>query len=148
LIQVLETMRIAMMGSGGVGGFFGGRLARSGADVTFIARGAHLQALRENGLTIENEAQSDIHVPRGKAFESPADVGAVDVVILSVKLWDTQSAARAIRPMLGPETRVLSLQNGVVKDDILRRELGDKPIMGGVCYVATHLARPGVVHQT
>jgi 2-dehydropantoate 2-reductase len=141
-------MRIAMMGSGGVGGFFGGRLARAGADVTFIARGAHLQAMRESGLTIENKAQGDIHLPKVNAVEDPALVGPVDVVILSVKLWDTESAARAIAPMLGKATRVLSLQNGVIKDDILRRELGDAPVMGGVCYVATHIARPGVIQQT
>jgi 2-dehydropantoate 2-reductase len=82
------------------------------------------------------------------AVEDPAAVGPVDVVILSVKLWDTEAAARAIRPMLGPKTRVLSLQNGVIKDDILRRELEPERVMGGVCYVATHIARPGVIHQT
>jgi 2-dehydropantoate 2-reductase len=137
-----------MMGSGGVGGFFGGRLAKTGCDVTFIARGAHLKALRENGLTIENEPQGDIRLPEVRAFEDPAQVGPVDLVIVSVKLWDTQSAAQAIRPMLTPQTAVLSLQNGVIKDEILKRELGEGPVMGGVCYVATHIARPGVIRQT
>jgi 2-dehydropantoate 2-reductase len=141
-------MRIAMMGSGGVGGFFGGRLAHAGYDVSFVARGAHLAAMREHGLTIENEPQGDIRLPEVRATDDPASLGPVDLVIVSVKLWDTESAARQIRPLLGPRTGVLSLQNGVIKDDILRRELGDAPVMGGVGYVATTLARPGVIHQT
>jgi 2-dehydropantoate 2-reductase len=140
-------MKIAMMGSGGVGGFFGGRLAHAGYDVSFIARGAHLAAMRERGLTIENEPQGNIHVPKVRATDDPASLGPVDLVIVSVKLWDTESAARQIRPLLGPRTGVLSLQNGVIKDDILRRELGDAPVMGGVGYVATHISRPGVIHQ-
>jgi len=140
-------MKIAMMGSGGVGGFFGGRLAHAGYDVSFVARGAHLAAMRERGLTIENEPQGNIEVPRVRATDDPAAIGPVDVVVVSVKLWDTEKAARQIRPLLGPRTGVLSLQNGVVKDDILRRELGEAPVMGGVGYVATHIARPGVIHQ-
>lgn len=141
-------MKIAMMGSGGVGGFFGGRLAKAGYDVAFVARGAHLAALRAGGLTIENEPQGNIHVPRVKATDDPASIGPVDLVILSVKLWDTEAAARAIAPMVGPETGVLSLQNGVIKDDILRRHFGAERVMGGVGYVATHISRPGVIHQT
>jgi len=141
-------MKIAMMGSGGVGGFFGGRLAQSGCDVSFVARGAHLAALREHGLSIENEAQGNIHVPRVRVVEHPADLGPVDLVIVSVKLWDTDAAAQAIKPLVGPDTGVLSLQNGVIKDDILRRHFGADAVMGGVCYVATHIARPGVIHQT
>jgi len=141
-------MKIAMMGSGGVGGFFGGRLAKAGYDVSFIARGAHLDAMRRDGLTIENAPQGDIRVPRVKAAADPAEVGPVDVVILSVKLWDTADAARAIMPMVGPSTGVLSLQNGVVKDDILREFFPASQVMGGVGYVATHISRPGVIHQT
>ena len=141
-------MKIAMMGSGGVGGFFGGRLAKAGYDVTFIARGAHLEAMRANGLTIENEPQGNIHVAPVKATADPASIGPVDLVILSVKLWDTDAAARAIAPIVGPKTAVLSLQNGVIKDDILRGHFGPERVMGGVCYVATHISRPGVIHQT
>ena len=141
-------MKIAMMGAGGVGGFFGGRLANAGCDVTFIARGRHLEALRRDGLTIENEPQGDIHVAQVKATDRPSDVGPVDLVILSVKLWDTADAARAIAPMVGPSTGVLSLQNGVVKDDILREFFPASQVMGGVGYVATHISRPGVIHQT
>jgi 2-dehydropantoate 2-reductase len=140
-------MKIAMMGSGGVGGFFGGRLASAGYDVTFIARGAHLAAMREKGLTIENEPQGDIHVPKVNVADDPAQVGPVDLVILSVKLWDTESAVRAIQPMVGPETGVISLQNGVIKDDVMRSMLPEKNVMGGVAYVATHISRPGVIDQ-
>ncbi len=141
-------MKIAMMGSGGVGGFFGGRLANAGHDVTFIARGAHLAALRQQGLTIENEPQGNLHVSGVRATDDPASIGPVDLVILSVKLWDTESAALQVKPIVGPDTAVLSLQNGVVKDDILRRIFGDAAVMGGVCYVATHISKPGVIHQT
>ena len=141
-------MKIAMMGSGGVGGFFGGRLAKAGCDVTFIARGAHLAALREQGLMLENEPQGNIHVPQVKATDDPAQVGPVDLVILSVKLWDTEAAAKQIAPMVGPDTAVLSLQNGVIKDEIMRRVFGDNAVMGGVCYVATHISKPGTIHQT
>jgi 2-dehydropantoate 2-reductase len=141
-------MKIAMMGSGGVGGFFGGRLAHAGYDVSFIARGAHLSAMRERGLLIENKEQGDIRVPKVHATDDPAQIGKVDLVIVSVKLWDTESAARQIKPLIGPGTGVVSLQNGVIKDDILRRELGDAAVMGGVAYVATHVSRPGAIHQT
>ena len=143
-----RAMKIAMMGSGGVGGFFGGRLARAGCDVSFVARGRHLEALRREGLRIENEPQGDIHLPQVRATDDPAAIGPVDVVILSVKLWDTEDAARAITPIVGPRTGVLSLQNGVIKDDILRRFFPAEQVMGGVCYVASHISRPGVIHQT
>lgn len=141
-------MKIAIMGSGGVGGFYGGRLAHAGCDVTFVARGAHLKAMREGGLTIENEAQGNIHLPRVKVVEDPATIGQVDLVIIAVKLWDTESAARAVKPTVGSASAILSLQNGVIKDDILRREFGEAAVMGGVGYVATHIARPGVIRQT
>ncbi len=141
-------MKIAMMGSGGVGGFFGGRLARAGHDVTFIARGAHLAAMREHGLTIENAPQGNLHVPKVSATEDPSKIGPVDLVILSVKLWDTEAAAKQIKPIVGPGTAVLSLQNGVIKDDIMRRVFGEQAVMGGVCYVATHISKPGTIHQT
>jgi len=141
-------MKIIMMGSGGVGGFFGGHLARIGCDVSFVARGRHLEALKANGLTLENKTLGNVHIPNVKATDDPASLGVADIVILSVKLWDTEDAARAIRPLVGPHTGVLSLQNGVVKDDILRRVFDPGQVMGGVCYVATHIARPGVIEQT
>ena len=141
-------MKIAVMGSGGVGGFYGGRLAHAGCDVTFIARGAHLAAMRGHGLHIENADQGDIHVPKVSATDRPETVGPVDLVLIAVKLWDTEAATQAVRPMVGPRTAVLSLQNGVIKDDILRSAFGDAAVMGGVGYVATHISRPGVIHQT
>jgi 2-dehydropantoate 2-reductase len=141
-------MKIAFMGAGGVGGFFGGRLANAGYDVSFLARGAHLEAMRENGLTIENEPQGDIHVPRVTATDDPASLGAVDVLVMAVKLWDTDKAARFVKPLVGPKTTVVSFQNGVIKDDILRRAFGDAAVIGGVGYVATRISRPGVIHQT
>src|SRR5207344_2762116 len=100
------------------------------------------------GLTIENEAQGNLHVPKVQATDDPASLGRMDVVIISVKLWDTEAAVRAIAPMVGPETAVISLQNGVIKEEILQRELPAANVMGGVGYVATHIARPGVIHQT
>ena len=141
-------MKIAVMGSGGVGGFFGGRLANAGYDVTFVARGAHLAAMRDNGLLIENEPQGNIHVKNVKVTDDPASIGPVDLVMLAVKLWDTEAAARALKPIVGPHTGVLSLQNGVIKDDILRAAFGPDAVMGGVAYVGTHIDRPGVILQT
>jgi len=141
-------MKIAVMGSGGVGGFVGGRLAHAGCDVRFIARGAHLAALREHGLIIENDAQGNIHVPRVRVSDDPAALGPVDLVLIAVKLRDTEAAAQAVKALVGPQTAVLSLQNGVTKDAILRREFGEGAVMGGVTYVATNIDRPGVIRQT
>ena len=141
-------MKIAVMGSGGLGGLYGGRLAHAGYDVTFIARGAHMSAMKEQGLLIENDEQGEVRVARPNVTGDPAAVGVVDYVLLAVKLWDTDAAVSAIRPMVGPRTVVISLQNGVIKDDILRREFGEDAVVGAVAYVATHVARPGVIHQT
>ena len=140
-------MKILVMGSGGVGGFYGGRLANAGYDVTFVARGAHLAAMREHGLRIENDTQGDIVVPRVKVTDDPSTVGPVDVVLIAVKLGATEAAAEAVKRVVGPNTAILSLQNGVIKDDILRRVFGDKAVMGGVAYVGTHISQPGVIHQ-
>jgi 2-dehydropantoate 2-reductase len=136
------------MGSGGVGGLYGGRLAHAGHDVHFIARGAHLDAMRGSGLTIESEAHGNIRVPRVNATDDAASIGTADIVIIAVKLWDTDAAARAVNPLVGPGTGVLSLQNGVIKDDVLRRHFGADALMGGAAYVGTTIARPGVIRQT
>jgi 2-dehydropantoate 2-reductase len=136
------------MGSGGVGGFYGGRLAHAGYDVTFVARGAHLATMREHGLIIENAAQGNIHVKHVNVTDDPASIGPVDLVMIAVKLWDTEAAARAVKSIVGSHTAVLSLQNGVIKDDILRREFDASAVMGGVGYVATHISQPGVILQT
>jgi len=137
-----------MMGSGGVGGFLGGRLAYAGYDVSFVARGPHLAAMRAHGLTIESKARGDLHVPRVRVTDDPAALGSVDIVVISVKLWDTEAAASRIVPLVGPHTGIVSLQNGVIKDDILRGRFGETAVMGGVGYMATHVSRPGVIHQT
>ena len=137
-----------MLGTGGVGGFFGGHLAHAGCDVTFIARGAHLAALRGSGLVIESDAHPEVRLERVAATDDPATVGRVDLVVIAVKLWDLDAAVRAVRPLVAPDTAVLSLQNGVIKDDVLRAAFGERAVMGGVGYVATHIARPGVIRQT
>lgn len=140
-------MKIAVMGSGGVGGFIGARLVQAGCDVAFVARGAHLAALREHGLAVESPL-GNFHLPRVRATDDPATLAPVALVLFAVKLWDTEAAARALAPLVGPETGVLSLQNGVQKDDILRRIVGEKAVMGGVCYLATTIGRPGLIKQT
>jgi 2-dehydropantoate 2-reductase len=140
-------MKILIMGSGGVGGLYGGRLAHTGCDVTFVARGAHLAAMRERGLLIENEAQGNTLVKPVNVTDDPTSAGTPDLVLFAVKLWDTEAVAKSIKPIVGPDTAVLSLQNSVVKDDILRGVFGDKAVMGGVAYVGTHIARPGVINQ-
>lgn len=140
-------MHIAIMGTGGVGGYFGARLALGGSDVSFIARGAHLDAIRNNGLHVESAA-GDLHIATANATDDPSTIGPVDLIILGVKLWDTETAARAILPMLGQNTAVISLQNGVQKDDALRRILPNQAVMGGVCYIAATIAKPGVIRHS
>ena len=135
------------MGSGGVGGYFGARLAKGGADVTFVARGAHLAAMRQHGLAIKG-GPDEIRLATVKAVEDPADIGIVDLVMFAVKLWDTESAIAQIRPIVGSDTVVISFQNGVLKDAYLTKAFGPDRIMGGVCYVATSIARPGVIGRT
>lgn len=139
-------MRIAVMGSGGVGGYFGARFALAGFDVRFVARGAHLAAIRANGLLVES-ALGDMHVSRPQATDDPRAAGPADVVLFGVKLWDTESAARALAPLVGPATAVVSFQNGVQKDEVLSTVLGHKSVMGGACYVAATIARPGVIRH-
>jgi 2-dehydropantoate 2-reductase len=135
------------MGSGGVGGYFGARLAQGGADVHFVARGAHLAAMRAHGLAVEGGPQA-IHLPKVNVTDDPRTIGPVDLVMFCVKLWDTESAARSLLPVMGPQTGVISFQNGVQKDDLLRPILGNAAIMGGVAYVGTAISRPGVIAQT
>ena len=139
-------MRIAVMGAGGLGGYFGARLCLGGADVHFVARGSHLQAMRDDGLRIDGP--EPMHVPRVAATDDPASIGTVDLVLLCVKLWDTEAALEQIRPLVGPHTALISFQNGVLKDQALRAAYGDGAVMGGVGYVATTIDRPGVIRQT
>lgn len=139
-------MRIAVMGAGGLGGYFGARLALGGAEVHFIARGRHLQALRAKGLRIVGP--EPMHVARVNATDDARAVGAVDLVMLCVKLWDTEAALEQIRPLVGRQSTVISFQNGVLKDQALRAAFGAAAVMGGVGYVAAAVDSPGVIRQT
>jgi 2-dehydropantoate 2-reductase len=104
-------MRIAVVGAGGVGGGFGAALARAGADVAFVARGAHLAAMQSQGLKVQS-ARGDIHLVPTQATDDPANIGKVDIVLFCVKLWDVESAGQQIKPLIGPDTAVIPLQNG------------------------------------
>lgn len=135
------------MGSGGVGGLFGARLAQGGADVSFVARGAHLAALHTDGIRIEG-GPAPIHLPRVRATADPAEIGPVDLVMFAVKLWDTAAAIQQMAPLVGPGTAVVSFQNGVLKDRDLGAAFPAGQVMGGVCYVGATIERPGVIRQT
>jgi len=139
-------MKIAIIGSGGVGGYFGARLAASGQDVTFVARGAHLEAMQKNGLKIFS-ALGDVHLPEVKATSDTGIIGPVDVVMIAVKLWATEEAAAAAKPMIGPNTVAVSFQNGVVAVDTLLPILGKEHVMGGVANIAALIEEPGVIRH-
>lgn len=139
-------MKIAVMGSGGLGGFFGAKLASGGAEVHFVARGSHLEAMRTQGLRIEGP--DELHLRSVNATDDTRTIGEVDLVMLCVKLWDTTAALRQIRPLVGSNTVVVSFQNGVLKDQLVRAAFSAAKVMGGVGYVATTIERPGVIRQT
>jgi len=139
-------MRIAVVGAGGVGGGFGAALAQTGADVTFIARGAHLAAMRSEGLKIQG-GRGETHLVPTKATDDPASVGPVDIVLFCVKLWDVESAGHHIKPMVGPDTAVIPLQNGIDAPERLIPILGPKAVMGGVAQISASIIRPGVINQ-
>jgi 2-dehydropantoate 2-reductase len=140
-------MRIAVVGAGGVGGGFGAALAKAGADVTFIARGTHLAAMRSKGLKVESP-RGDTHLVPTKATDDPGTVGPVDVVLFCVKLWDVESAGETIKPMVGADTAVIPLQNGVDAAERLIPILGRRAVMGGVANISATIAEPGVIRQT
>ena len=140
-------MKITIVGSGGVGGYFGARLAQSGCEVGFVARGMHLAAIRAEGLRIESQL-GDCILAHANASENPRDFGTPDYVFLSVKLWDAEDALRALTPVVGENTTVISFQNGVQKDELIRSILGDGVVIGGVGYIGSTIARPGVIHHT
>jgi len=140
-------MRIAIVGSGGVGGYFGGRLAATGTDVTFLARGAHLEAMRAHGLRIDSP-KGNVHLANVKAESDPAAVGPVDVVFFAVKLYDTESALSLLPPLVGPRTVVVGFQNGVETVGTLTRAVGASHTAGGVSYVSAVIAEPGVIRHT
>jgi 2-dehydropantoate 2-reductase len=134
------------MGSGGVGGYYGGLLAQAGYDVTFIARGAHLVALRENGLQVKS-VHGDFTVTPVKATDTPAEIGPVDLVMVCVKTPDTDCAAERIRPMVGPGTTVMSVQNGIDAAERLGAVVGIGHIVGGATWISAAIESPGVVRQ-
>jgi len=139
-------MRIAIMGSGGVGAYVGGRLKAAGEDVTFIARGAHLEAMRKDGLRIESP-QHPVHVDHVVATDDPSTIGPVDLIIFAVKLWDTETAATRLAAMIGPDTRVLTLQNGIDSVDMIANRVPQAQVRGGVIYVSALIDRPGVIRS-
>lgn len=138
-------MKIAMMGSGGVGGYFGARLAAGGHDVSFIARGAHLAAMKRDGLKVISAEHGDVTVKPVQATDDPSDVGVADAVIIAVKLWDTEAAGRAVMAMVGPGTLVISLQNGIAAEDILAPIVGVDRLAGGAAFIASAIEAPGVI---
>jgi 2-dehydropantoate 2-reductase len=139
-------MKIACMGSGGVGGYFGGRLLQGGHDVTFVARGRHLAAMKSNGLRI-NSPHGDALL-KVRAVEQPAEIGGpVDIVMFGVKLWDTEGAATQIKPIVGPDTQVIPFQNGVESIERLRKFFPEKSVMGGSAYIASRISEPGVIEH-
>ena len=139
-------MRIAVVGAGGVGGGFGAALARAGADVTFIARGAHLAAMKSKGLRVEG-GRGESHLVPTQATDDPASVGPVDFVLFCVKLWDVESAGRHIKPLVGPDTAVIPLQNGIDAPERLLPILGAPAVMGGVAQISASIVEPGVIRQ-
>jgi 2-dehydropantoate 2-reductase len=139
-------MKIVVIGSGGVGGYFGGRLAASGEDVTFVARGAHLDALNKNGLKILS-ALGDLHLPKVKAAADTRSIGTADLVMIAVKLWATEDAVQSAKALIGPNTVVVSFQNGVVAVDTLLQALGREHVMGGVANIAALIEAPGVIRH-
>ncbi|OGN95761.1 MAG: 2-dehydropantoate 2-reductase, partial [Chloroflexi bacterium RBG_13_50_21] len=140
-------MHIVIFGAGGVGGYFGGRLAQAGETVTFIARGEHLQAMLTTGLKVES-INGGFIVPSVNATDDPTTVGAVDAVLVCVKTWQIPKAAKAIVPLLGPDTFVVPLENGVEAPSQLAEILGREHILGGLCRIASRLASPGHIQHT
>jgi len=132
-------MKIAVVGSGGVGGRFGARLAVGGNAIRFVARGQHLEAIQRNGLTIRS-SRGDVHLDKVNAVDSVEKMENIDLVLIAVKLWDTEEVARVLRPLAEQGAAILSLQNGVEKDDVLRRFLPPGSVLGGVCYISASIA--------
>lgn len=140
-------MRIAIMGAGGTGGFFGGLLARNGEDITFIARGPHLAAMQRRGLTLKSRLAGEF-TQSVRATDKPHEIAPIDLVLFCVKTYDTMAAAVQIRPLIGPETIVLSVQNGVESAQQIAQVVGSGAVIGGVAYVFSSLEAPGIITQT
>jgi 2-dehydropantoate 2-reductase len=139
-------MRIAVVGAGGVGGGFGAALAKAGADVGFIARGAHLAAMKSQGLKVQGP-RGDTHLVPTRATDDPAGIGKVDIVLFCVKLWDVEGAGAHIKPLIGPDTAVIPLQNGIDAAERLIPILGERAVMGGVAQISASITAPGVIQR-
>src|ERR1051325_5066515 len=139
-------MRIVILGTGGVGGFFGGRLARAGEDITFIGRGEHLHAIKANGLRVDSTAGDFVIYPTN-ATDDVSEVGETDLVILGVKAWQVPEAARALKPTVGPNTTVLPLQNGVEAVSQLVAEFGSANVIGGLCRIVSFVVGPVTIRH-
>src|SRR5712671_7915737 len=139
-------MRIAVVGAGGVGGGFGAALAKAGAEVVFIARGAHLAAMKSEGLKVQG-GRGETHLVPTRATYDPAEIGKVDIVLFCVKLWDVESAGQQIKPLVGPDTAVIPLQNGIDAAERLIPILGESAVMGGVAQISASITAPGVIQQ-
>jgi len=139
-------MKIAVIGAGGVGGYFGGKLASAGADVVFIVRGATLEAMRADGLRVDS-IKGDFVIERPNATDDPASVGKVDAVFLAVKTWQIAGAAEQIKPMLGDDTMVIPLENGIDAPDQLAAILGSQHVLGGLCGIVSFIAVPGHIRH-
>ncbi len=140
-------MRIAVFGAGGAGGYFGGRLAQAGEDVVFIARGEHLRAMRDHGLRVDS-IKGDFVIRPVQATDDPSQVGPVDAVLVCVKAWDVPAAAQAMRPLVGPETFVVPLENGVEAPDQLAAVLGAEHVLGGLARIISFIVEPGHIRHT
>jgi 2-dehydropantoate 2-reductase len=137
-------MKIAVLGAGGVGGYFGARLAAAGYDVTFVARGKHLEAMRTKGLRVISPL-GNVDVKNPNTVDDVTKLGKVDLVLIAVKLWDTDAAGESLKKLVDQGAAVLSFQNGVHKDEILAKYLPASSIIGGVCYIAAVISEPGVI---
>jgi 2-dehydropantoate 2-reductase len=140
-------MKIAVFGSGGVGGYFGGKLAAAGEEVTFLARGAHLAAMQTEGLHITSPL-GDVHLPKVQATDRPQAIGPVDVVLFTVKLYDVDASAATLGPLIGPKTVVITLQNGVDAVDMVAKHVGEHHVAGGAAYIVIVVDRPGHLRHT
>jgi 2-dehydropantoate 2-reductase len=140
-------MHFAVMAAGALGGYFGARLAAAGHDVVFIARGANLEAIKTKGLKVES-VHGDLHLPSPNVTDDPAKIGPVDTVLFAVKLWDTEKAAEQALPLVGPDTRVITLQNGVDNAERLAPILGADNVVAASAYIAAVISAPGVVSHT
>jgi 2-dehydropantoate 2-reductase len=139
-------VKIAIMGTGGVGGYYGGLLARCGQEVTFVARGAHYKTIKKSGLQIKS-VHGDFTISHAQVTQDPAEIGSVDLVLFCVKTYDTETTAQAIKHIVGPQTVVISLQNGIDAADRIGNIIGPQHIIGGATWISSAIESPGIIKQ-